>query len=90
MDPMSTHGMTSALRDAELLAESITSPAAAAPDAMRGYQYTRDRISLPMLQASDQIASFCWDLATIRDVLRRMSSAMADEVEALAQLGQAA
>ena len=90
MDPMSTHGMTSALRDAELLADSIISPAATSPGAVGSYQHTRDRLSLPMLQASDRIASFGWDLVVIRDALRRMSSAMTDEVEALALLGSVA
>ncbi len=90
MDPMSTHGMTSALRDAELLAESILSPVAAPPGSVGSYQATRDRMSVPMLQASDLIASFGWDFGQIRDLLRRMSSAMADEVESLDQLGRAA
>ena len=43
-----------------------------------------------MLETSDEIASFGWDLERIRDVLRRMSSAMTDEVETLAIAGQAA
>jgi 2-polyprenyl-6-methoxyphenol hydroxylase-like FAD-dependent oxidoreductase len=88
MDPISTHGMTAALRDAELLADSILS-GNAAPETS-SFQRIRDRISLPMLQASDEIASFSWDLTGIRALLRRMSSAMTDEVEALALLGPAA
>ncbi len=90
MDPMSTHGMTSALRDAELLVEAITSPILVKSGAVGSYQHTRDRISRPMLETSDEIASFGWDLERIRDVLRRMSSAMTDEVETLAIAGQAA
>lgn len=90
MDPISTHGMTSALRDAELLADSIlSSPVIPSPEAS-SFQLTRDRISLPMLQASDEIAAFRWDLTRIRVLLRRMSSAMTDEVEALTLLGPAA
>ena len=87
MDPMSTHGMTSALRDAELLVEAITSPVPVQPGTAGSYQHTRDRISRPMLETSDEIASFGWDLDRIRDVLRRMSSAMTDEVETLAIAG---
>jgi 2-polyprenyl-6-methoxyphenol hydroxylase-like FAD-dependent oxidoreductase len=88
MDPISTHGMTSALRDAELLADSILSGSVSSQPS--SYQLIRDRISLPMLQTSDEIASFSWDLTRIRVLLRRMSSAMTDEVEALALLGPAA
>lgn len=90
MDPMSTHGITSALRDAELLADSISSPIAVPPRSAPTYQDTRDRLSWPMVQASDEIASFGWDLARIRVILRRMSSAMTDEVDALEVMGQAA
>jgi 2-polyprenyl-6-methoxyphenol hydroxylase-like FAD-dependent oxidoreductase len=90
MDPMSTHGLTSALRDAELLVDAITSPAAKEPGTAGSYQHTRDRLSRRMLETSDEIASFTWDLDRIRDVLRQMSSAMTEEVEALALPGQAA
>ena len=90
MDPISTHGMTSALRDSELLADSILTDSLTASPKTSSYQHIRDRISLPMLRTSDEIASFRWDLTRIRVLLRRMSSAMTDEVEALALLGPAA
>ena len=43
-----------------------------------------------MLDVAEQIASFDWELMPIRDLLRKMSSAMTDEVETLADLGNAA
>ena len=43
-----------------------------------------------MLDVAEQIASFDWGLMPIRDLLRKMSSAMTDEVETLADLGNAA
>jgi 2-polyprenyl-6-methoxyphenol hydroxylase-like FAD-dependent oxidoreductase len=89
MDPISTHGMTSALRDAELLADSILGGPTRRPSTA-SFQPTRDRISLPMLEVSNEIAAFQWDLTRIREMLRRMASAMTDEVEALALLGPAA
>jgi 2-polyprenyl-6-methoxyphenol hydroxylase-like FAD-dependent oxidoreductase len=89
MDPMSTHGMTSALRDAELLTSSILA-AGTLQSAVGGYQQSRDRLSLPMLQTADEIASFTWAPERIRELLRALSSAMTDEVEALAVLGRAA
>ena len=54
--------------------------------ALAGYQATRDRLSLPMLQVTEEIASYQWDLTRIRTLLRTLSSAMTDEVEALTAL----
>jgi hypothetical protein len=39
-----------------------------------------------MLEATDEIAGYAWDLTRIRIVLRNMSSAMTDEVEMLGSL----
>jgi len=86
LDPMSTHGMTSALRDVELLGRVLSMPTGddpAAPERWARYQVDRDRLSLPLLRASDEIASHEWDLTTIRRLLRSMASGMADEVDAL-------
>jgi len=93
MDPMSTHGMTAALRDAELLAQAVLSaPAGGAQQraALAGYQATRDRLSLPMMPVTEEIASYGWDLDQLRTLLRCLASAMADEVEALTALSLAA
>jgi 2-polyprenyl-6-methoxyphenol hydroxylase-like FAD-dependent oxidoreductase len=83
---MSTHGMTAALRDAELLARAVVSAAPRTRDlhiALDGYQAERDRLSTPMIRATDEIAGYAWDLGRVRALLRTMSSAMTDEVEAL-------
>jgi 2-polyprenyl-6-methoxyphenol hydroxylase-like FAD-dependent oxidoreductase len=87
LDPMSTHGMTSALRDAQLLSDALIGTE---PDdqgrrpALAGYRATRDRLSEPMLRASDEIAAHDWDPLRVRRLLRAMSAAMADEVDAIA------
>ena len=89
MDPISTHGMTAALRDAELLSQAVLSAphgGAQLQSALAGYQATRDRLSLPMLRVTEEIASYQWDLTRIRTLLRTLSSAMTDEVEALTAL----
>jgi 2-polyprenyl-6-methoxyphenol hydroxylase-like FAD-dependent oxidoreductase len=86
---MSTHGMTSALRDAALLAEAIvpTVPGTTERDAaLAHYQDVRDRLSVPMLEITDEIAGYGWDLARVRVLLRNLSSAMTDEVEVLEAL----
>ena len=89
LDPMSTHGMTGALRDAGLLAQAVisTQPGSSQRrDALTHYQDVRDRLSLPMVDATDEIAGYAWDMTRIRTLLRNMSSAMTDEVETLASL----
>jgi 2-polyprenyl-6-methoxyphenol hydroxylase-like FAD-dependent oxidoreductase len=90
---MSTHGMTSAFRDAELLAQAVLSTPQGGADqlaALAGYQAVRDRLSDPMIQVTEEIAAYCWDLTRIRTLLRTLSSAMADEVETLSALATAA
>ena len=85
-DPLSTHGITAALHDAELLAAAVVAGAAserATGIALAGYQAQRDRIALPMHPIVDRLASHEWDLAEARRLLRGLSSVMADEVEAI-------
>ena len=93
MDPISAHGMTAALRDADLLAHAVLSSPpgdARRHRALANYQTVRDRLSLPMMAVTEEIASYTWDLTRIRVLLRSLSSAMTDEVEALAALEPAA
>jgi 2-polyprenyl-6-methoxyphenol hydroxylase-like FAD-dependent oxidoreductase len=86
LDPISTHGMTSALRDADLLSTAVLAGGDQCRPGLAGYQAERDRLSLPMLEVTDQIASYTWDLGQVRHLLRSMASAMADEVEAITEL----
>ena len=93
MDPLSTHGMTDALRDAELLARAVRSapePGPAQAAALWNYRQVRDRLSGPMLAAVERIASYDWDLEEVRALLRALSGAMTEEVELLAGLPAAA
>jgi flavin-dependent dehydrogenase len=85
-DPLSTYGITDAFRDAELLARAVVA-GAASDHAMRialcRYQAERDRLALPMHPIVDQLASHQWDLAQAQQLLRGLSSVMADDVEAI-------
>jgi 2-polyprenyl-6-methoxyphenol hydroxylase-like FAD-dependent oxidoreductase len=88
-DPITAHGITDALRDAELLARAVL----AAPrgrkaqlDALGGYQYTRDRLSTPLFDITERIAGYKWNLAELRGLLRKLSDAMRPEVQALVDL----
>jgi 2-polyprenyl-6-methoxyphenol hydroxylase-like FAD-dependent oxidoreductase len=88
-DPLSTHGMTDALGDAELLARAVAAAPRPGPDqhrALAAYQAVRDRLSLPMMDVVEQIASYSWDLPEVQRLLRVLSSVMTDEVEELVSL----
>ena len=88
-DPLSAHGLTDALRDAELLARAVV---AGLDDGdleaaeLAGYQATRDRLSMPLFDTTEAIAGYGWDADAISALLLQLSSAMTDEVEAVAAL----
>jgi 2-polyprenyl-6-methoxyphenol hydroxylase-like FAD-dependent oxidoreductase len=85
-DPLTAHGLTDALRDAELLARGITAVIGGADerDALAGYQMTRDTLSTALFDVTDAIAGHRWTDAEIPSLLLQFNAAMADEVEALA------
>jgi flavin-dependent dehydrogenase len=89
-DPISAHGLTDALRDAELLARAvIDSTSVDRDEALADYQVTRDRLSADLFETTDLIAANNWSLEEIAALLLRLSSAMTMEVEALAALDAA-
>ena len=75
--------MTDALRDAELLTRAVAEDTAAA---LAAYAETRDALSLPLLTASDAIASFAWTLDALKQHHQALNRAMKAEVEHLAGL----
>jgi 2-polyprenyl-6-methoxyphenol hydroxylase-like FAD-dependent oxidoreductase len=88
-DPIGAHGLTDALRDAELLARAVIGgfgDDANTAAALADYEHIRDRISIPLFDTVDRIASNDWDDIQISDLLRQLSSSMADEVDTLAAL----
>jgi 2-polyprenyl-6-methoxyphenol hydroxylase-like FAD-dependent oxidoreductase len=92
-DPISAHGLTDALRDAELLARAVVSSTSGeVPEhvALAGYQSTRDQLSRRLFATVDTIATQRWTDAEIGALLIELSSAMADEVDMLAGLDSAA
>ncbi|MFC6155080.1 NAD(P)/FAD-dependent oxidoreductase [Kribbella jiaozuonensis] len=78
-DPITTHGMTDALRDAELLSDALTG---AGPEsaALAKYQATRDELSTALFEVTESVASYAWSLDELRVLLRKVSSAMKAEV----------
>ena len=87
-DPITTHGMTDGLRDAELLADGILEVLGGAPEAvaLAAYQDTRDRLSTRLFDATEEVARYDWDCVRARELLRTVSSAMSDEVDHLQAL----
>jgi flavin-dependent dehydrogenase len=79
-DPLSTHGITDALRDAEVLARSV---AAGGSDALRAFADQRDEIIRPLFDVVDRIAGYDWDPAEVPRLLRKLSAAMGREVDLL-------
>ncbi|HKD99198.1 MAG TPA: NAD(P)/FAD-dependent oxidoreductase [Micromonosporaceae bacterium] len=73
LDPLSTHGITDALRDAELLAR--------AGDDLDMYAAERDLLIGPMHDVVDRIASYGWDTDQLQRELRELSVTMAAELE---------
>jgi flavin-dependent dehydrogenase len=87
-DPITTHGMSDAMRDAELLADALLAALSGSPEAMTlaAYERTRDSLSSRLFAVTEAVAAFDWDLDRIRLLLREVSSAMSDEVEHLQAL----
>ena len=54
--------------------------------ALRGYQETRDRLSFPLFDVTDALASFTWKDDEVGALLLEMSASMNDEVDAIAAL----
>jgi 2-polyprenyl-6-methoxyphenol hydroxylase-like FAD-dependent oxidoreductase len=82
-DPLTAHGITDALRDAELLARAACE---GSPAAFARYEAGRDDLSEPLFEVTDRIASFSWNDEELQQLHRSLSAAMAREGKMLAQL----
>jgi flavin-dependent dehydrogenase len=85
-DPITAHGISDALRDAELLARAIVAGSEAD---LAAYQSLRDELSLPLFEYTDEIASFVWDFTRLQTLHKKMSDEMAREVLYLRELASA-
>jgi len=90
-DPITAHGITDALRDAELLTDEILEALAGGiPEAVAlcRYQATRDRLSHRLFEATEAVAAYDWDVPQVQRLLRQVSASMSDEVEHLEGRGR--
>jgi flavin-dependent dehydrogenase len=80
-DRLTSHGISDAFRDAELLAAAMVEGTEAA---LARYRAERDAPSTDLFRVADEIASFAWDLDAIQRHLERLSAAMKTELASLA------
>ena len=82
-DPLTAHGITDALRDAELLSRAAVR---GTDDAFADYEKTRHDLSRRLFEVTDEIASLEWTEERVQSLHREFSSEMSREVRALAAL----
>jgi 2-polyprenyl-6-methoxyphenol hydroxylase-like FAD-dependent oxidoreductase len=82
-DPLTAHGITDALRDAELLARAAL---AGTTDAFAHFEQTRHDLSTRLLEVTDDIAAFRWTEEQLQTLHRQFSSEMSREQRVIAQL----
>jgi flavin-dependent dehydrogenase len=88
-DPISAHGLTDALRDAELLARATLAAfdGTAFDEALAGYHAERNRLSDEVFDITDRIARAEWTEREIGGLLRSLSQSVAAEAATLDRLG---
>lgn len=74
-DPLTAHGITDALRDAEILARAV------AGGTLARYQEARDALALDLFEVTDTIASLTWSLEELKTLHKRLNAVMKQEQE---------
>jgi flavin-dependent dehydrogenase len=82
-DPITAHGISDALRDAELLARAVLR---GTDEALGEYETRRDILSTALFDVTDRIASFEWDHAELKLLHHALSDEMKHEAAALVEL----
>jgi 2-polyprenyl-6-methoxyphenol hydroxylase-like FAD-dependent oxidoreductase len=82
-DPLTAHGITDALRDAELLTRAVIGGTEAA---LAAYESTRHDLSHRLFEVTDQIASFTWTEPELQSLHRAFSAEMSRETRVLTSL----
>jgi flavin-dependent dehydrogenase len=85
-DPITAHGISDALRDADLLARAVVR---GGDRALSEYEAERDELSTELFEITDRIASLEWDDAELRALHQALSDEMKREVAALLARGAA-
>ena len=88
-DPISAHGVSDALRDAELCATAVDRALRLPGEekqAMTDYQRVRDRLSSVMFTESQALAGFQWGPGEASQRMRAISDAVREECALLSDL----
>ena len=80
-DPITAHGITDALRDAESLARAVLQGTDAALDQ---YKTVRDQLSDRLFAITDEIASYAWEFPRLQSLHKSLSEEMARETRHVA------
>ncbi|MDX1395050.1 MAG: NAD(P)/FAD-dependent oxidoreductase [Gemmatimonadota bacterium] len=83
-DPITAHGISDALREAEFLTRAIL---AGDPRALDAYREERDARVKGLLDVTDRIAALDWDLVSVQEDHLELNRHMNAQVEAQAALG---
>lgn len=82
-DPLTAHGITDALSDAESLAAAIVDSVASNSDEPLGaYQHRRDELGVGFASITCDIASYNWDIDRIKELVRDEGRLLAKEAHA--------
>ena len=82
-DPITAHGITDALREAELFSRALADEGRGG---LEGYQAARDELVRGLLDITDRIASFEWTLEEAKDLHLALSREMNAQVNVLRTL----
>lgn len=88
-DPLSAHGISDALRDAELCATAIDAVLTGRESetcALTTYHETRDRFALPLQRETRALAHYGWDEAEASALMRRLGKLTDEECRFLTEL----
>ncbi len=85
-DPITAHGITDALRDAELLARAV---ATGGDQELAGYQESRDDLSRDLFELTDAVAGYDWDLVEVQRLHLALNEAQRREVRHVGALDSA-
>lgn len=83
-DPITAHGITDALCEAEYLSRAI----ADGEDSLAVYQARRDERVRPLLDVTDRISAFDWDMQEVKDLHLHLSRVMSAQVVELLTLDE--
>jgi 2-polyprenyl-6-methoxyphenol hydroxylase-like FAD-dependent oxidoreductase len=84
-DPITAHGITDALSEAEYLTCAVTN---GGDEALAGYQAARDERVTPLLEVTDRISAFDWSMEEVKDLHLHLSRVMSAQVVGLRTLDE--